>query len=194
MGGGYLPLAWFSRATPAVVSVHPLPAWPLVIDVSMIEPVALAKWQQQAIVHRTGWPRRRPRLRRAVCRHRPAVPPAGRAECQARGDGPGTARQRGPRKGLRRDVVRLAVGTRCGAPLELGIGQQVIAPDGNSAPQGHDAMECAGCDPNRSALVRASCRPGCTACVSRLPPPGSHAGRQDPPRQRQWQPGIRRDR
>jgi signal transduction histidine kinase len=32
----------------AVVSVHPLGAWPLVIDVSMLEPVALAKWHKQA--------------------------------------------------------------------------------------------------------------------------------------------------
>jgi signal transduction histidine kinase len=32
----------------AVVSVHPLGAWPLVIDVSMLEPVALAEWHNQA--------------------------------------------------------------------------------------------------------------------------------------------------
>jgi signal transduction histidine kinase len=38
----------------AVVSVHPLRAWPLVIDVSMLEPVALAKWRNEAGVIAAG--------------------------------------------------------------------------------------------------------------------------------------------
>jgi signal transduction histidine kinase len=38
----------------AVVSVHPLPSWPLVIDVSMLEPVALAKWRNQAAAIAVG--------------------------------------------------------------------------------------------------------------------------------------------
>jgi signal transduction histidine kinase len=35
---------------PAVVSVHPLQAWPLVIDVAIQEQVALARWSRQAAV------------------------------------------------------------------------------------------------------------------------------------------------
>jgi hypothetical protein len=38
----------------AVVSVHPLGAWPLVIDVSMLEPIALAKWRSQATAIAAG--------------------------------------------------------------------------------------------------------------------------------------------
>ena len=38
----------------AIVSVHPLGAWPLVIDVSMLEPVALAKWRGQATAIAAG--------------------------------------------------------------------------------------------------------------------------------------------
>jgi signal transduction histidine kinase len=38
----------------AVVSVHPLRGWPLVIDVSMLEPVALAKWRNQATAIAAG--------------------------------------------------------------------------------------------------------------------------------------------
>ncbi len=38
----------------AIVSVHPLGAWPLVIDVSMLEPVALAKWRNQAAMIAMG--------------------------------------------------------------------------------------------------------------------------------------------
>ena len=38
----------------AVVSVHPLHTWPLVIDVSMLEPVALAKWRNQATTIAAG--------------------------------------------------------------------------------------------------------------------------------------------
>ena len=38
----------------AVVTVHPLRIWPLVIDVSMLEPVALAKWRDQATVIAAG--------------------------------------------------------------------------------------------------------------------------------------------
>ena len=36
------------------MSVHPLGAWPLVIDVSMLEPVALAKWRSQATAIAAG--------------------------------------------------------------------------------------------------------------------------------------------
>ncbi len=50
MGGGTYRSPGFLSAIPAVVSVRPLPAWPLVIDVSVQEPVALAKWQLQATV------------------------------------------------------------------------------------------------------------------------------------------------
>jgi signal transduction histidine kinase len=46
--GGTYRSPGFLSAIPAVVSVRPLPAWPLVIDVSMMEPVALAKWRVQA--------------------------------------------------------------------------------------------------------------------------------------------------
>ena len=38
----------------AIVSVHPLGAWPLVIDVSMLEPVALANWRSQATAIAAG--------------------------------------------------------------------------------------------------------------------------------------------
>jgi signal transduction histidine kinase len=38
----------------AVVSVHPLRTWPLVIDVAMQEPVALAKWRDQTTVIAVG--------------------------------------------------------------------------------------------------------------------------------------------
>jgi signal transduction histidine kinase len=38
----------------AVVSVHPLPTWPLVIDVAMQEAVALAKWRDQTTVIAIG--------------------------------------------------------------------------------------------------------------------------------------------
>ena len=39
---------------PEIVSVHPLRAWPLVIDVSISEPVALARWQRQATIIALG--------------------------------------------------------------------------------------------------------------------------------------------
>lgn len=48
--GGTYRSPGFLGAIPAVVSVHPLRAWPLVIDVSMREPVALAKWRNQAMM------------------------------------------------------------------------------------------------------------------------------------------------
>jgi PAS domain S-box-containing protein len=54
MGGGTYRSPGFLSAIPAVVSVRPLPAWPLVIDVSVLEPVALAKWRLQAIVIALG--------------------------------------------------------------------------------------------------------------------------------------------
>jgi PAS domain S-box-containing protein len=50
MGGGTYRSPGYLGTVPAVVSVHPLPAWPLVIDASMLEPVALAKWRLQAMV------------------------------------------------------------------------------------------------------------------------------------------------
>lgn len=52
--GGTYRSPGFLGAIPAVVSVHPLHAWPLVIDVSMREPVALAKWRLQATVIALG--------------------------------------------------------------------------------------------------------------------------------------------
>jgi len=54
MGGGNYRSPGFLSAIPAVVSVRPLPAWPLVIDVSVLEPVALAKWRLQATVIALG--------------------------------------------------------------------------------------------------------------------------------------------
>jgi signal transduction histidine kinase len=54
MGGGTYRSPGFLSAIPAVVSVRPLPAWPLVIDVSVLEPVALAKWRLQATVIALG--------------------------------------------------------------------------------------------------------------------------------------------
>ena len=102
----------------SVVSVNKLRTWPLVIDVSMMESVALAKWRRQATVIALGASALH-RIRRAVRRHRPAVPPPGGAECEARADGGSLARQRGPGAGFRRDVVRLVVGNRrriCASP------------------------------------------------------------------------------
>jgi signal transduction histidine kinase len=52
-GGSYRSPGYFG-AIPAVVSVHPLREWPLVIDVSMQEPVALAKWRFQAMMIALG--------------------------------------------------------------------------------------------------------------------------------------------
>jgi PAS domain S-box-containing protein len=48
MGGGNYRSPGFLAAVAAVVSVHALSAYPLVIDVSMMEPVVLAKWRRQA--------------------------------------------------------------------------------------------------------------------------------------------------
>ena len=48
MGGGTYRSPGFLAAVAAVVSVHPLSAYGLVIDVSVMEPVALTKWRQQA--------------------------------------------------------------------------------------------------------------------------------------------------
>jgi signal transduction histidine kinase len=44
----------FLADLPAIVSVHPLHAWPLVVDVSMVEPVALARWRVQAALIALG--------------------------------------------------------------------------------------------------------------------------------------------
>ena len=44
----------FLADVPAIVSVHPLRAWPLVVDVSMIEPVVLARWRMQATLIALG--------------------------------------------------------------------------------------------------------------------------------------------
>jgi PAS domain-containing protein len=52
-GGDYRSPA-FLADVPAIVSVHPLHAWPLVVDVSMIEPVALARWRVQAALIALG--------------------------------------------------------------------------------------------------------------------------------------------
>jgi PAS domain S-box-containing protein len=52
--GGTYRSPGFLSAIPAVVSVRPMPAWPLVIDVSMLEPVALTKWRAQATVIALG--------------------------------------------------------------------------------------------------------------------------------------------
>jgi signal transduction histidine kinase len=48
MGGGTYRSPGFLAAVAAVVSVHPLSVYGLVIDVSVMEPVALTKWRQQA--------------------------------------------------------------------------------------------------------------------------------------------------
>ena len=79
--GGTYRSPGFLGPAPAVVSVHPLLIWPLVIDVSMMEPVALAKWRNQATVIAAGGIACVMRLCRAVRRDRPAVPPQGRTEC-----------------------------------------------------------------------------------------------------------------
>jgi signal transduction histidine kinase len=47
-GGTYRSPGFFAP-TPAIVSVHPLHTWPLVVDVSMSESLALAKWRHQAV-------------------------------------------------------------------------------------------------------------------------------------------------
>jgi signal transduction histidine kinase len=52
--GGTYRSPGFLGPAPAVVSVHPLLTWPLVIDVSMMEPVALAKWRNHAAVIAAG--------------------------------------------------------------------------------------------------------------------------------------------
>jgi signal transduction histidine kinase/PAS domain-containing protein len=52
-GGTYRSPGFFAPI-PAMVSVHPLHAWPLVIDVSLQEPVALAEWRRQAAVIALG--------------------------------------------------------------------------------------------------------------------------------------------
>jgi signal transduction histidine kinase len=52
--GGTYRSPGFLGPAPAVVSVHPLLTWPLVIDVSMMEPVALAKWRIHAAVIAAG--------------------------------------------------------------------------------------------------------------------------------------------
>jgi Cache domain len=50
MGGGTYRSPGLLGPVPAIVAVRPLPAWPLVIDVAMHEPVALAKWRMEATV------------------------------------------------------------------------------------------------------------------------------------------------
>ncbi|HEY6438759.1 MAG TPA: ATP-binding protein [Acetobacteraceae bacterium] len=52
--GGTYRSPGFLGPAPAVLSVHPLLIWPLVIDVSMMEPVALAKWRNHAEVIAAG--------------------------------------------------------------------------------------------------------------------------------------------
>ena len=52
-GGTYLSPG-FLGVGPALVSVHPLRAWPLVIDVSILDRVALAQWSVQATVIALG--------------------------------------------------------------------------------------------------------------------------------------------
>lgn len=47
-GGGVYRSPGFLGNSRTIVSVHPLRNWPLVIDVSMQEPVVLAKWRRQA--------------------------------------------------------------------------------------------------------------------------------------------------
>ena len=49
-GGTYRSPGFLGGGVPALVSVHPLRAWPLVIDVSIQEQVALARWSRQADV------------------------------------------------------------------------------------------------------------------------------------------------
>ena len=48
-GGTYLSPGFLGGGGPSLVSVHPLRNWPLVIDVSIQERVALAQWSYQAI-------------------------------------------------------------------------------------------------------------------------------------------------
>jgi signal transduction histidine kinase len=52
--GGTYRSPGFLGPAPAVVSVHPVHSWPLVIDVSMQEPVALAQWRHQATMIAVG--------------------------------------------------------------------------------------------------------------------------------------------
>ena len=52
--GGTYRSPGFLGPAPAIVSVHPLHNWPLVIDVSMQEPVALARWRAQAMLIAAG--------------------------------------------------------------------------------------------------------------------------------------------
>ncbi len=49
-GGTYRSPGYLGGSGPALVSVHPLAAWPLVIDVSIQEQVALVQWSRQAVV------------------------------------------------------------------------------------------------------------------------------------------------
>ncbi len=49
-GGTYRSPGYLGNSGPALVSVHPLRAWPLVIDVSIRERVALSQWSHQAVV------------------------------------------------------------------------------------------------------------------------------------------------
>jgi len=49
-GGATYRSPGFLGGGPAVVSVHPLQAWPLVVDVAIQEQVALARWSRQAAV------------------------------------------------------------------------------------------------------------------------------------------------
>ncbi len=164
MGGGTYRSPGFLSAIPALVSVHPLPAWPLVIDVSMMEPVALAKWRQQATVIALGG-------LGAALGFAVLFGVIGR---QFRRQAEQNARLAETAEALRasearvKDFAEMSSDWLWELDAELRLNwvsdSKSIRLMGIPAPQGHDAMECAGCDPNRSALVRAPCRPGCTAC------------------------------
>ena len=52
--GGTYRSPGYLAPTPAVVSVHPLHVWPLVIDLSVQEQIALAKWRRQALTIAAG--------------------------------------------------------------------------------------------------------------------------------------------
>ena len=124
--GGTYRSPGFLAPQSAVVSVHKLRAWPLVIDVSMMEQVALEKWRQQASVIALGGLGAALGFAVLFTVIGPAVPPPGGAECDTHGDGGSLARERGPDSGLRRNVVRLVLGTGREFTLHLDLRRFVV--------------------------------------------------------------------
>ena len=111
---------------PSVVSVHKLRTWPLVINVSMMEQVALEKWRGQASVIALGG-------LGAALGFAVLFAVIGRQfrrqaeqNTKTRGDRGSLARQRGPDTGLRRNVVRLVLGTGREFALHLDLRRLVV--------------------------------------------------------------------